>query len=140
MKSIFRSILYTLGALLSPFLVGCLAAAVAGGAAAGIMIYSYMHGELERTYPADFPETWQATMQTIEKLGFEKDSWANDAISGEIKARRAIGTPIRINLELIAPNVTSVRIRVGTEGDKSLSEIIHHKIEENLRVSLPRRY
>lgn len=142
MKSILRNSFLTFGILMSLFLASCAAAYLAGGAAAGIMIYSYMHGELERKYPADFLTTWQATIQTIEQLEFEKDSRTHDAISGQIKARRATGTSIRISLEQIqvSPDVTSVRIRIGTEGNKTLSQIIHNKIAKNIQASTPDGY
>ena len=132
-----RKLLSLLWVLMMPLFSGCLAAWIAGGAVAGIMVYSYFQGELERKYPADFTQTWQATMKMVEQMEFELDSQQKDAISGRIDAHRANGTPIRIYLEMISPNVTSVRIRVGSEGDQAISEIIHDKIRENLNIPQP---
>lgn len=114
---------------------GCIAALVAGSAVAGVMVYSYIRGELERKYPANFPTTWQATMKTIEDLEFEVDKTNKDAITGQIQCHRANGTPITINLQMETIDITSVRIRVGTEGDKSISELIHDNIKQNLKIS-----
>jgi hypothetical protein len=114
---------------------GCVAAFLAGGAVAGIMVYSYMRGELERKYPSDFPSTWQATMKTVEELEFEVDKTTKDAITGEIQCHRANGTTVWIKLQMDTAEITIVRVRVGTEGDRNISEFIHEKIRQNLKIS-----
>jgi len=114
---------------------GCLAALFAGGAVAGVMVYSYIRGELERKYPADFQTTWQATMKTVEDLEFEVDKTNKDAITGMIQCHRANGTTITLNLQMETIDITSVRIRVGTEGDKAIAELIHDKLKQNLKIT-----
>jgi len=119
---------------------GCLGAAVLGGAVAGVMIYSYVNNELERKYPKDFETTWQATMKAMEQLQFEiEPGKANkDAITGKIEAHMANGTSVWVNLRMEPKiedtDVTSVRVRVGSEGDKTVSQYVHDRIKQNLKV------
>lgn len=130
MKKAFLCLLLSIMVVCS----GCLAAIFAGGAVAGVMVYSYIKGELDRKYPADFQTTWQATIKSTEDLEFEIDKTNKDAITGLIQCHRANGTPITINIQMETIDITSVRIRVGTEGDKAIAELIHDKIKQNLKI------
>lgn len=110
---------------------GCLAAFVGLGA---VGVYSYSQGELERTYPGDFPKTWEATMRTLEQLEFEIGDRQKDNINGHLNAKMADGTPIYAKVKMVSSDTTSVGIRVGTFGDRAISEHIHDKIRDKLRI------
>ncbi|MBI4713434.1 MAG: DUF3568 family protein [Planctomycetes bacterium] len=120
--------------LFSLSLSGCAAALLAGGAAAGIGIYKYVNGELERKYPAGMQKCWQASVAAMEQYQFTIDSSTKDGISGQLNAKRADGTPITIAFELISENVTSLRVRVGSFGDRDVAERVHEKIRENFGI------
>jgi hypothetical protein len=117
------------------FIGGCLAAWVIGGAAVGIGTYSYLNGELERKYPVGFDNAWQASIAATEQLQFSRESSNRDGLAGKLEFRRSDGTPIAITFELISDKVTSVRVRVGMFGDQEISERIHERIKDNLKIS-----
>jgi hypothetical protein len=116
-------------------LSGCPAAWIIGGAAAGVGIYVYSKGELERKYPVGFDTAWQTSIKVLEQLQFTRESSNRDGLAGRIEARRADGTPIRVSFELISNKVTSIKVKVGVFGDREISERIHEHIRENLGIS-----
>ena len=119
--------------LLTPFLAGCPAAWLLGGAAVGVGVYAHTTGELERTYEADLETAWQSVVQAIESMEFPVDSSLKDELGGEIKCHRANGTPVVVKLRFTPPKNTLISVRVGNFGDKALSEVIHINIEKKLR-------
>lgn len=122
-----------LGLLILSSFYGCHSVALIGlGAAAGIGAYAIINGKVERKYPASFQESWQACIEAMENLEFETTEWNKDALSGWIKGQRADGTSIRISLERLESRVTSIKIRVGSFGEKDVSRQIHEAIENNL--------
>ena len=110
---------------------GCWAIFVGIGA---VGAYSYSQGELERTYPADFPKTWEATRNVLEGLEFEMGPQQKDNITGHIQAKMADGTSIYVKVKMVSSDTTLVGIRVGTFGDRVISEHIHDKIRDKLRI------
>jgi len=113
---------------------GCLylAAGAAGvGAAAGT--YAYVRGQLEVAYPAGYERTWAATLDSLNELELGVESADKDAFGGEIKAKRADGTSVKIAVAPVTSNSTSVKIRVGTFGNRTISETIANKIENKLK-------
>lgn len=114
---------------------GCLAAWIVGSAAVGIGTYSYLNGELERKYPVGFDNAWQGAVTAMEQLQFSRESSNRDGLAGRLESRRADGTPITVTFELISDKVTSIRVRVGMFGDQEISERIHERIKDNLKIS-----
>lgn len=121
------------GLLMAP-LAGCAALAVgAAGAAAGVGTYAYVSGRLETIIEAPIDRAWDATRSAVEDdLGFAVERAEHDALKGELRAKQADGTNVRVNLERKGDNLTEVRIRVGTFGDEAQSRLIMDKIEDNL--------
>lgn len=113
-------------------LPGCAVALVGAGAGAGIGTYSYVKGELEREYNASLDQTWAATLQTLKALEVRVADTKKDQLGGEIEARRADGTKVKVALEPKASDRTLVRIRVGTFGDRDASDRIGKEIEKRL--------
>lgn len=102
----------------------------AAGSAAGA--YAYVMGELQRTYPKEYDQVWQATKKALQELEFPLESETRDAISGNIRARRADGTLVSIHIKRNPSETVTIGIRVGTFGDRDVSEIIHQRIAKNL--------
>ncbi|MFA6002472.1 MAG: DUF3568 family protein [Elusimicrobiota bacterium] len=102
------------------------------GAGAGVGGYSYVQGELSRTYPAGLDAVWAATQQTLAGLTLKVSAQQKDGLGGTIEAARADGTQIRLKLEPGAAGVTTVRIRIGTFGDKKSSADILDRVARNL--------
>ena len=109
-----------------PLLIG----AAAGGAAG---TYAYVKGQLEVSYAADYERTWAASLDTLKSLEVTVQDANKDAFSGEIRAKRADGTSVRIEIAPVTSDVTSAKIRVGTFGDRTISERISKEIESRLQ-------
>jgi len=113
---------------------GCAWLAIgAAGAGVGVGTYAYIRGELEAAYPSPYNETWSATLAALDKLEIRKKSAEKDAFGGLIEAARADGTSIKIRVTPITDASTSVKIRVGTFGDRAISETISAEIESRLK-------
>jgi hypothetical protein len=125
-------------ALLCCFLIGLSACtrklAVIGAAAAavGTGAYFYVKGDLKRNYEASIDKTWQAAVKSVEDLGLSTESKENDAFTGVIKGKMADGKSFTVSVKRLGENLTEVGIRIGTFGNREISETIHNKILSNL--------
>ena len=128
---------YLLLLLLLPCLVmtyGC--PAILAGATAGAGAYTYVKGDLKRTYQAPFDKTIEASLDALKSLRIKiTEEPSGDAIKSIIRAERSDGTPIVMALTMTTINVTEVSIRSGRTGffDKNVSELIHANIEKRLQ-------
>jgi hypothetical protein len=104
--------------------IGCAAAWVAGGAAAGVGTYKYIKGELQSTEKVSLDKAYQASEKAMEELKFTITSKQKDAYDGEVLARRATGKKVTVKLKRQSKNVTEIKIRVGTFGDEYISHDI----------------
>ena len=109
-----------------PLIVGA-----AGAGAAGT--YAYVKGQLEVSYAADYARTWAATLDSLKALEVTVEDANKDAFGGEIQAKRADGTSVRIHVAPVTSDVTSVKIRVGTFGSRTISDRISKEIESRLQ-------
>ncbi len=125
-------------ALLCCFLIGLSGCsrkwAVIGAAAAavGTSAYFYVKGDLKRNYEAPIDKTWQAAVKSVEDLGLSTESNQNDAFNGVIKGKMADGKSFTITVKQLGENLTEVGVRIGTFGNREISESIHDKILSNL--------
>jgi hypothetical protein len=108
---------------------GCAVAVV--GAAAGAA-YVWVNGELKGSLPAELPKVDKATRAALTDLELVGVEGRVDRLKGKITARMADGTRVEIRLKAIDFKSTSIRIRVGTLGDKAISEQILRHIEKEL--------
>jgi hypothetical protein len=109
---------------------GCVAVVVGAAAVTG---YVYVKGEVETTEAASLNRTWDASLLAMQDLKYPVTNRIKDALEGEITARDAKDTTIKIKLKYIAKDSTKVQIRVGTFGDEARSRIILGKIREHLQ-------
>lgn len=120
-------------------LLGCLlmagCAVVVTGAATGAGVYSYMDGQLIRTYQAPFDQTNRACTESLKSLKITLTHEKTDGIHTTFTGKRTDGTPITITTEMIEPNITQVSVRSGVVGiwDKKNSELIHVSIAQRLQ-------
>ena len=125
-------------ALLCCFLIGLSGCsrkwAVIGAAAAavGTSAYFYVKGDLKRNYEAPIDKTWQAAVKSVEDLGLSTESKQNDAFNGVIKGKMADGKSFTVTVKRLGENLTEVGVRVGTFGNREVSETIHDKILSHL--------
>lgn len=104
------------------------------GVGVGVGVYTYIKGELRRSYHATFDETVRASTDTLERLKIVVTEKTSDGITATIRARHADRTPVTVKVAMITPGVTEVSIRSGIIGiwDRGLSELIHGNIAQRL--------
>jgi hypothetical protein len=111
-------------------LVGCKTAVVTPEGTEAV--YSKAEGLLRSTLEGSMPDVVNATTATLEDLELVGVDSTVDRLKGKITARMAVGTKVSINLEAVDFDTTSIRIKVGTFGDRSISLQIFRNIEKRL--------
>ena len=128
----FRKILILL--LLGSYatVTGC--AVVVAGAGAGAGVYSYLTGELKRSYPVEYHRAVQASIDSLAKLKIEVTRKTDDGIQAGIQGKRTDGTPVTVTVVTLDPTTTDIGVRSGVVGvwDKKVSELIHATIAQQL--------
>lgn len=111
---------------------GCVALIAGAGAGAGV--YTYMNGDLKRTYQADYEIVRKATDASLNDLKIIKSDENSDGIESDITAKRSDGTLVTLHVTKLGPNLTEVAVRSGIVGvwDKEVSELIHATIAKKL--------
>lgn len=130
-----RRYLYALlGLSLCASLGGCYTTPVGGGPSATAGTYSYITRDLEVIYGIPLADVWPRALAAVESLQLHIDKQHIDGLGGDIQARRADGTPVRVYLKPKGEYSTSVSVRVGALGDREPSERIHRTIRQQLGI------
>jgi hypothetical protein len=116
---------------------GCVAAAVGLGATAGVGTYTYIKGELKATYSVPLAQAWDASVMAMHTMHIPIAKQAIDALGGEITARRADGTPVKVKLKPIGNFSTDIGVRVGgiasiwsQKDAQRVHDAIKHRLDE----------
>ncbi len=89
--------------------------------------FTFLRGQLRGTLEAPLPEVETAVKAAMEDLDFVGIDVVSDKLKGEIKARMADGTKVKVAIEALDFESTEVKIKVGTWGDQSISvQILRH--------------
>lgn len=110
---------------------GCAVAAV--GAAAGAT-WVWVNGEAKATLPAALPKVEKASKKALKNLELTAVGATADKLEGTVTGMMADGTKVRIKLKAVGFHSTEVRIRVGTVGDRTVSEQILRHIRRELGI------
>ena len=94
--------------------------------------YSTAEGVMRSTLPGAMPDVVNATNATLTDLDLVAIDSTVDKLKGKITARMAVGTKVTINLEAVDFTNTSIKIKVGTFGDRSISLQLLRNIEKRL--------
>ena len=131
MKTLYSYVWITLVLLSAVTLFGC--ALVMGDKMVGIESgrFFYSDGVLKADYRAPFDRVWAASEKAVADM---------KAIDVDKKKKIGIGTingvvgdeKIRIDLDYVSRDVTSVGVRAGMAGNNLASQLIHQKIRDNL--------
>lgn len=100
-----------LGGLLA---AGCAALVVGAGAGAGA--YTYVNGELARTYEAPYPRTMDVCTQLLKDLSMPIKAQTSDGAQTTIESERRDGTPTTLKVKIIGLDLTEVSVRTGVVG------------------------
>lgn len=111
---------------------GC--AALVAGAGAGASVYTYISGELNRTYNAPFEKAVSDSLDALQSLKITVINKKSSGITTTINAEKSDKAPVTVNITMLGPNITEVSVRTGVIGlwDKKISELIHAHIAKRL--------
>lgn len=113
-------------------LTGCAAVIIGAGAGAGT--YTYIKGELKRTYPAKFDETLQICIDILNDLDQPIIDKTTDGEKTTIRSKRKDGTDQTIEVSIISLDETQVSVRTGVVGywKKDISKQFQEFIAERI--------
>ncbi|MEJ2641714.1 MAG: DUF3568 family protein [Desulfosarcinaceae bacterium] len=111
---------------------GCAATMSATGTNTGV--FSYIRGELKRTYPASYEEAINACEASLAYLKMPREEFHQKGTTTVIRARRSDGTPVRVEVVSLSTKETGIGVRTGITGlwDRQTSELIHVTIAKHL--------
>jgi hypothetical protein len=114
------------------FTTGCAALVVGAGAGAGV--YTWVKGELTRTYPHDFAQTDSAVLKSLDYLKITIDKKKKTAGETTIQAHQTDGSPVTVTIRSVSNNMTEVAVRCGYVGywNRKNAELIHATILNTL--------
>lgn len=111
---------------------GC--ALLVAGTGAGAGVYTYVKGELIRSYNAGYNVSVSAAEAGLSELKIDIVKKTIASIKTELNARRSDGSPVVVKIKMIQPNVTEISVRCGHIGywDRKVSELVHATISQKL--------
>ena len=110
------------------FTTGCAALVVGAGAGAGV--YTWIKGELIRSYAKDFTHIENAAIQSLDYLKITIDEKTQAGSETTVKARQSDGSPVTVTIRTVRYDMTEVAVRCGYVGywDRKNAELIHATI------------
>ena len=114
------------------WLTGC--AAVIIGAGAGVGTYTYIKGEVIRSYPAKYDKTLQVCIDILQDLDQPVVDKTTDGEKTTLRSRRKDGTDQTIHVSILSIDLTEVSVRTGVVGyrKKEISRQFHEFIAERI--------
>jgi hypothetical protein len=111
---------------------GCAALVIAGGAGTGA--YTYVNGELVRSYPAPYGQTMEVCTRILNDLNMPIREQISDGVRTTIATERKDGTPMTLKITIVGLDVTEVSVRTGVVGywNRDLSQQFHEFISRRL--------
>jgi len=105
------------------------------GAVTGAGFFSYMDGELTRSYQSDFNAAVKACEDALKANNLTIKEQILEGLSAEISSEYYNGKPVTIKILRSEINISTVSIRSGIVGvwDKDFSEQIHVSIAHYLQ-------
>jgi len=112
---------------------GCAAVIVGAGVGAGT--YTYIKGELNRSYQVKFAEALNVCISILNDLNQPIIEKTTDGEKTTIKTQKKDGTPQTINIAIESIEWTQVSVRTGMFGywKRGVSEQFHEFIAERLK-------
>ena len=120
-----RSVIVTTLLVALLFTTGCAALVVGAGTGAGV--YTWMKGELLRSYAKDFDQTERAVIQSLDYLKITIDKKTQEGSETTIKAHQENNSPVTVKIRTVRYDMTEVAVRCGVVGywDRKTAELIH---------------
>ena len=113
-------------------LAGCVAVIIGAGVGAGT--YTYIKGELKRSYQTKFNKTLQVCIDILDDLNQPIIDKSTDGEKTTIRTKRKDGTEQTIDVSIISIDWTQVSVRTGVVGywKKDISQQFHEFIAERI--------
>lgn len=86
---------------------------------------------VERDYSKPVGEVWNSAVESVKSADMRIESDQHDELGGQIVARRADNTEVRIDVKSIDKNNTRVAVRAGP-GDVDMANLIHERIADRM--------
>ncbi len=119
--------------ILLPYLLsGCGLVFVAG---AGAGAYSYISGNVSRTYNASYTKTIDACLKVLNRMEMTVIKNSGDALKTSIESRRYDDIKVTVEIEQLGRRLSQVNVRTGIMGVNNVtdSEYIHENIFDELQ-------
>jgi hypothetical protein len=116
-------------------LQGCPMILIGMGATGGAAGTTYARGEVEQVHAAPYNTVWDATLHALRTMHVAVSETQKDQISAKAVGAGLDGTSVTVTVLPVTRDATSVRIRVGTFGDRPASERIQGEIAVVLKRS-----
>ena len=112
---------------------GCAAVIIGAGVGAGT--YTYLKGDLKRSYNAKFDKTLDVCLSILDDLNQPVIEKTTDGEKTTIQTKRKNGSPQTISVSISSIDWTEVSVRSGAFGywDREVSEQFHEFISERLK-------
>ena len=119
--------------LITWIFAGCAAVIVGAGVGAGT--YTYIKGDLKRSYPVKFDKALNVCIGILKDLNQPIIEKTTDGEKTTIKSERKDGTPQTIEVAIASIEWTQVSVRTGVVGywKRGVSEQFHDFIAERLK-------
>ena len=114
-------------------LAGCAAVIIGAGVGAGT--YTYIKGDLKRSYPVKFEKALKVCISILDDLDQPIVEKTTDGEKTTIKTKKKDGSPQTINVAIESIEWTQVSVRTGVVGywKKDVSQQFHEFIAERLK-------
>lgn len=109
-------------------LQGCPMILMGAGTTGGVVGTSYAKAEFEQVHVASYNTVWDATLHALRTMHIAISDTQKDLISAKASGADLDGTSVTVTVLPITRDTTSVRVRVGTFGDRAASERIQGEI------------
>ncbi len=89
-------------------------------------VFSY--GDYTVRQEGSVAEVWSGAKEAFGMMNFSGPSGRYDALGGELHGLASDGRSVIVRIEAVSPDSTKLAIRVGTNGDKDQSVLVHRYI------------
>jgi hypothetical protein len=112
-------------------MIGCASTVDPGAEGSGD--YSWQARELKGRFTGSMPDVTAAIERAFAELSLVGVDQVVDGLKGAVSARMADGTKVRIKLKAMDFESTRFNIKVGTFGDKAMSQQVARYIARELK-------
>ena len=127
MKKLLTILIFSI--FLSPLMIGCEAVPFISPIVTGVIMW--VEGEAHKFYPYDADVVYRASKRALEDMGMEinKDEVKNN---GGYYLNAGKEDRFKINVDNAKEDISELRLRINTMGDKDYAELFYSKVDDQL--------